>query len=276
MNENLECSDEEKNLENEFLKIKLKLQHGGEYHTMDNDPGVPVEIENQFLNNIMEFEKQYAERKEIKIFDRIERPGHFKPVNEIPADEIEDAWDILNGYLQKYGIQLSACSPNVSVRELYRFTTEELFDHEIDDMNIPGMMTCFIYDEFYPDHKYDNTRLAEDYINSIFSKHPVEWMRRLSDNNLRINEHDSLSKENFKEIINRWKEAYEDIKVNEIKDVNCAIDEKFCQVKGGYDITLRLPLEEIVLKGNWQVEFELDKEFEYWEVVGVQIPDVRY
>ena len=276
MNENFESSDEEKNLENEFLKIKLKLQHGGEYHAMDNDPGLPVETENQFLNNIMEFEKQYAERKEIKIFDRIERPGNFKPVNEIPADEIEDAWDVLDGYLRKYGIQLSACSPNVSVRELYRFTTEELFEHEIDDMNIPGMMTCFIYDEFYPDHKYDNTRLAEDYINSIFSKRPVEWLPRLSNNNLRLNEHDSLSEENFKEIINRWKEAYEDITVNEIKDVNCTIGEKFCQVKGGYDITLRLPLEEIVLKGNWQVEFELDKEFEYWLVVSVQIEGIKF
>ena len=279
MNENFESSDEEENLknENEFLKMKLMLEQGAQFGTMQTDGGLPANMENQFLRNIMEYEKQAAERKMIKIFDKIERPNHFKPVNEISDDEIENAWNDLDEYLQKYGIDLSVCSPNISDRELYRFTTEELFNHEMNDMNVPGMMSCFTYDEFYPDHKYDNTRYAvDDCIKVIFSKETIGWMPHLRSNNLRLNEHYPVSEENFKEIINRFKGVYEDIKVNEIKDVDFSINEKFCQVKGTYDVTFILPLEEIVLRGNWQVEFELDEDLGYWDIVNVQIEGINF
>jgi hypothetical protein len=100
-------------------------------------------VENEFLNYIIAYEKQAAERKTIKVFDRIGRPGHFKPVDAIPEDKIESAWNQLNAFLNKYNIDLAVCSPNISKRELYRFTTQELFDHAMDDLNVPGMTTCF-------------------------------------------------------------------------------------------------------------------------------------
>ena len=83
MNENFESPDEEENLknENEFLKMKLMLEQGAQFETMKTDGGLPADIENQFLRNIMEYEKQAAERKMIKVYDKIERPNHFKPVN---------------------------------------------------------------------------------------------------------------------------------------------------------------------------------------------------
>ena len=281
MNKNFEHSEEEEeeNLknENEFLKMKLMLEQGAKFGSMQTGGNLPPEIENQFLKNIMAFEKQAAEQKTIKVFDKIKRPGQFKPVNEILDDAIENAWNELDNYLRNYNIELSVCSPNVSDRELYRFTTEELFNHEMIDMNVPGMMSCFTYDEFHPDHKYDNTRTAtDDCIEIIFKKQPVEWMPHLRNENLRINDHYPLSEENFKEIINRFKEVYEDIKVNEIKDVDCTIDEKTCQVKGAYNITMVLPLEEIVLQGNWMVEFELDEDFGYWDIVNVQVEGIRF
>ncbi len=279
MNEKFESSDDEENLknENEFLKMKLMLEQGAQFGTAQTDGGLPPDIENQFLRNIMEFEKQSAERKMIKVFDKIERPNQFKPVNEIPDDEIENAWNGLDEYLKNYGIDLSVCSPNISDRELYRFTTEELFNHEMNDMNVRGMMSCFTYDEFYPDHKYDNTRYAvDDCIEVIFSKEPVEWMPHLKSNNLRLNNHFPVSEENFKKIINRFKEVYEDIKVNEIKDVDCFLNEKSCQVKGAYDIALTLALEEISLQGRWQLEFELDEDLGYWDIISVQIEGINF
>src|SRR5687767_10939002 len=104
--------------------MKLTLEQGAQFETMQNEEGLPADIENQFLNYIMAYEKQAAERKVIKVFDKIQRPNHFKPVNEISDEEIENAWNSLDEYLQKYGIELSVCSPNISDRELYRFTTE--------------------------------------------------------------------------------------------------------------------------------------------------------
>lgn len=278
MNKNIDPFEEEENLknENEFLKIKLQLEQGAQFGAMETDDVLPANLENMFLRNIIEYEKQAADRKMIKVFDKIARPNHFKAVNEIPDDEIEKAWKDLDEYLHEYSIDLSVCSPNISKRELYRFTTEEFFNHEMDDMDLPGMMSGFIYDEFYPDHKYDNTRVAvDDCIGLIFTKKPIEWMPYMVGDNFRLNDHYPVSKENFKKIINRFKDVYEDIKANNIKAFDCSIDEKFCLVKGVYDITFILPLEETILKGNWQVEFELDKDLEYWNIVNVQIEKIN-
>jgi hypothetical protein len=279
MNENFESSDEEENLknENEFLKMKLMLEQGAQFGTMQTDPGLPAGAENQFLNYIMEYEKQAAEKKMIKVFDKIERPNHFKPVNEIPDHEIENAWNNLDEYLQKYGIDLTVCSPNISDRELYRFTTEELFDHEMNDMNVPGMMSCFTYDEFYPDHKYDNTRHAvEDCIGVILKKEHFDWMPVLKKENLRINDHYPVSEKEYINLINRFKEAYEDIQLQEMNDPVCTIQGNSCYVKGNYDVNLTLSSEEIFIHGDWRVEYEFDEALGFWEIVNVQIEGINF
>jgi hypothetical protein len=157
--------------ENKFLKMKLMLEHDAEFGNVKPDTELPPTVENEFLNYVMAFEKQAAERKTIKFFERIERPKHFKAANEIPDDEIDNAWNALDAYLNKYNIDLAVCSPIISKRELYRFTTEELFDYEMNDIFIPGGMTFFTYDEFYPDNIYDNTKIAlEDCIQCILKK----------------------------------------------------------------------------------------------------------
>ncbi|CAN5294758.1 hypothetical protein BH20BAC1_BH20BAC1_09950 [soil metagenome] len=272
MNENPRQSpgkNEEENLknENEFLKMKLMLEHGAEFETPQTKNDLPAEAENEFLNYIMEFEKQAAERKTIKVFDRIERPHHFKAVDEIMDDEIDAAWDELGNYLNKYNIDLAVCSPNIDNRELYRFVTEELFDYEMNDIFIPGGMTCFTYDEFYPDHKYDNTRYAvDDSIKLILKKSPLDLLMWFRKENLTLNNHCPLTEKKFKEIINRFKELYEDIRLNDITNVDCVIDDNICHVRGMYDVTLVLPGEEINLKGKWIVEFELHEEFGFWQI----------
>ena len=279
MNENFESSKEEENLknENEFLKMKLMLEQGAQFGTMQADSELPAGIENEFLNYIMAYEKQAVERKMIKIFDKIERPNHFKPVNEIPEDEIENAWNNLDEYLRKYSIELSVCSPNISDRELYRFTTEELFNHEMNDMNVPGMMSCFTYDEFYPDYKYDNTRHAvEDCIEVILKKKHFDWMPLLKKENLRINDHYPVSEKEYINLINRFKDAYEDIQLQEMNDPVCTIEGNSCYVKGNYDVTLTFSSEEIFINGEWMVEYEFDEDFGFWEIANVQVEGINF
>jgi len=89
--------------ENEFLKMKLMLEHGAKFGGNENSE-LPAELENAFLNNMAAFEKQFEEHKTIKVFDKIGRPEHFKPVNEIPDSEIDKAWSELRDYLNEYGI----------------------------------------------------------------------------------------------------------------------------------------------------------------------------
>ena len=92
--------------------------------------------------------------------------------------------------------------------------------------------------------------------------------------NLRINNHYPLSEKEYINIINRFKEAYEDIKQNDLTTIDCVIEDTNCQVKGNYDVTLVLPSEEIIVKGKWSVEFNWDDD--YWEIVNVQIEGINF
>ena len=262
--------------ENEFLKMKLMLENGATFSGNENNE-LPAEMENQFLNSIIAFEKQFDERKTIKVFDKIGRPGHFKPANEIPDDEIEKAWEDLHDYLNENSIDLAVCSPNISVRELYRFTIEELFEHETDDMDMPGWTTNFIYDEFHPDPVYDNTRAAtDDCIDYILRKRPMEWMPHFKKDGLRLNKHYPLTEDELKNIVNGFKMAYDDLEINEIADINCLVDEKQSTVTGTYSVTATLGKDEQILTGNWKVILSFDEEIGYWYIVEVEIEGINF
>jgi hypothetical protein len=134
--------DEKIKAENDFLKMKMMLEQGAQFGGTGNG-SMPVKMENDFLNYIMAFEAHAANPKTIKVFDKIGRPQHFKPVNEIPNDAMEQALVELRTYLGAYGISLSVCSPNISTWELYRFVIEELFDYDMNDFDYPGVQTSF-------------------------------------------------------------------------------------------------------------------------------------
>lgn len=262
--------------ENDFLKMKLMLEKGAHFgggNLKELDPGV----ENQFLSNIMEFEKQFEDCSQVKIFDKLGQPGHFPPASEIPDEAIEKAWEDLSAFLFEHGISLGACSPNISARELYRFTIEELFQEEIDDINIPGMMQGYIYDEFHPDHVYDNTRLAkEECIDLILRKDPLQWVHHFKTTDLWLNDHHPLSIEEFKDLVNQFKSAYDRLEVKELAETACVIEEKECRVTGSYKILVAPEKEIYTLSGNWEVEFELEEEMGYWYISKVRVEGIGF
>jgi hypothetical protein len=271
------AGDDRLKAENEFMKMKMMLEKGAEFYSEKEGNELPAELENMFLSNIMEFERQFEQHKTIKIGDKIGRPAHFKPVADIPDSEIGDAWKKLSQHLQQHGITLDACSPNITPRELYRFTQEELFEYEITDMNIPGMMQGFIYDEFHPDYVYDNTRAAIEYgMKQLLSKTPVEYLFAFSRANLRLNNHHSLSEDQFKILINQFKEAYDEIGEPEISHADCMIDRNICVVKGEYSVTATLSGEPIHLSGKWLAEFELHQELGYWYIHTMVVEGIQF
>jgi hypothetical protein len=269
--------DEKLKAENEFLKMKLMLEKGASFGSMETESELPPQIENQFLNYITEFEKQSENPRSIRLFDKIERPAHFKPVAEIQNEEMDAAWKELSGYLNKYQISLDVCSPNISTRELYRFTTEELFEQEMDDMSIPGMTHGFIYDEFHPDPVYDNTKAAtEDCINYILEKRPIEWTPHFNKENLRLNQHHPLTIDQFKNIVNQFKFAYDELEINEITGPYCVVNMKDSLVSGTYKITATVAKETVTLSGQWKVLFERDEELSYWYITEVNIEGIAF
>jgi len=270
-------SDEEKlKAENEFLKMKMMLEQGAVFGK-GTEKEISPTVENDFLQYIIAFEKQEADPKYIKVYDKIKQPTHFKPVDEIADEDIESAWEDLAGYMNKYDINLSVCSPNISDRELYRFATEELFNHDTNDIHYPGMKTYFTYDEFYPDPYYENTQAATDEcIMYILQQDLMEWTHHFRKENLRLNNHYPITHGKLKEIVNQFKSAYDRITISQLTDTECIVDEDISTVKGMYEITATTSNETIQLSGAWQVNFEKDKDLGYWYINAIDIEEINF
>lgn len=270
-------SDEERlKAENDFLKMKLMLERGAEFEKAEGENELPADLENKFLKNILEYEKQFDQNKVTTVFDKIGRPDHFKPVNEISDDAIDEEWTHLHNHLVEHGIDLSVNNPNVSTRELYRFTTEELFEHETEDVNVQGMISGFLYDDFYPDYEFENTRAAvEDCIKMIFSTEPVKQIFGYA-KKITLNEHKDLNEEKFKGIINQFKEAFDDIDFHDAEALSCSIEETTCTVKGTYSATGIIGKDKLEWNNEWTVLFHFDDNLGYWEIVTVLIQNINF
>jgi len=159
---------EQLRIENELKKMKLMLERGAVFsESIDSNKLDPV-VENEFLRNIEAYEESFGNSEQISVYNFIETPA-YKLVETIPDSQIADELGKVMGILNEYGISLDTLC-EVEDRELYRFITEELFLHEIDNVRIKGMMSCFIYEEFHPNHEYDIRNTSTEGITSYLDK----------------------------------------------------------------------------------------------------------
>ncbi|MDZ4795599.1 MAG: hypothetical protein SGI83_15080 [Bacteroidota bacterium] len=265
-------NDEEKlKAENEFLKMKLMLENGAQFINIEKDSELSPVVENEFLNHIAEFEKQSENPKYITVFDKIENPTHFKPVADIPDAEIDEAWEKLSAYFEKYNLYLDVCSPKISNRELYRFATEELFQYEMNHMNIVGMRTGFIYDEFHPDLVYDNSRMVEQNLfRDIFSKSDLFYEIDYDKDDFVFNGKLYEDRKSFIEMINRFKSLFGEIEVVEHLTTSCEVNKDDCIIKGSYKAVAHNENGEMVFQGDFNVEL-IFNDMDYWYFKKIQI-----
>lgn len=275
-----DLNDEEKlKAENEFLKMKLMLEQGAQFGG-DGETKLPAELENEFLQNVMAFEKQFEERKTIKLFDKIGQPQQFKPENEIQDSEIDKAWNDLSNYLSEHGINLDTCSPNISSRELYRFTIEELFEHEMDDMNLPGWSTNFIYDEFHPDPIYESEKaVKEELFPALFKVEPVgDYFLCLYNKEILLNGTSYATSEEVKEAFNRFKSFFKKIELKELNIDNCeVVNEKKSVVRGKYKAVAKAIDDgaKLIFEGQFMIELIPD-DLGYWSIRDIQIRGINF
>ncbi len=178
--EESEDSLDDLRMENEIKKIKLSLEHGANFlNTSGNE--LPPEIESKWLDYMQQFEDQLSKRKKITIYELAGKP-QYKKVDDISDDEIENELKTILKTLTKSSVIVDTIC-DVDDRELYRFITEELFLEETNDIQIDGLLHCFTYEEYHPNHKYDITNVCTEFIDTILKKES-DWIPRA----LKLNE----------------------------------------------------------------------------------------
>jgi len=266
--------------ENDFLKMKLMLENGAEFGEIEANDEVSPQMENEFLKYIIEFEKQSADHKFIKVFDKINKPTHFRPVAKIKEEEIGKAWDDLLAWLNQYGIDLSVCSPNINARELYRFTTEELFEHEMSDLNIPGMTTNYIYDEFYPDPGYESEKVVKDELfPAIFSVEPLHgYFQWLFQDKVTLNGKLYTSGNDVKVVFDHFRSFFRQLKLEKFSIDRCDIKNNSKVIVTGRYESVAIPAgndEKIVFEGTFNIELFPDG-LGYWSIGNMIIEGINF
>lgn len=269
--------DDELRAENEVKKLKLELQHGAQFGM--NSAELPPEIEKQFLDNVLAFEKQYAENVQVKLYDFIGRPP-FIPAGQLSDVQIVEESLKLCNLLAENGIEVSLLAEYPDeVRLLYTFVTEELFEHEIDNVRLPGWTLNFIYEEFHPNHPYDIRRRCDEFIEYLFrdefpgaersDKFYIESSDLVSDEN-----NDSPFKRMVSPTLSNFFDAFPDRTLGEFEITTLENDNEFALVKFRINYTVHTESKEILqFSGNGQ--FVLSCKYEWWQIRKVDMPGLE-
>ncbi len=264
-------------MENEIKKIKLSLEHGADFSKFP-DAEMPPEIEGQFLDYIQQFEEQFANRKSILVYDMAGRPA-WKPVAEIPDEEISAELNRLMSVLHENAISVDTIC-DVEERELYRFITEELFNHETDDIQIPGMTHGFIYEEFHPNHEYDIKNRCTELVHNILDKEKElqsDFSGLAKDVEGRGKEKKNVhTREEVVEKISHFRDSFSSFTIHEFTLASIAVNEAKNDAIATWDISFSGTIdgsnETIELEGF--CFFSLKREYDWWVIYKMDMPGV--
>ena len=160
--------DPEQNLriENEILKLKMQAERGALFG--GNMEDLPPEMEAEFLKNVQQFEDSFDKANPITIHECIGRP-QYKKAEELKPDEVKDEISRVIELMHSKNIILEVLG-EYELSVIYKFITEELFQEKIREVNFPGYIHSFVYEEFHPNHNIDISRTAQDFLNHWFEK----------------------------------------------------------------------------------------------------------
>jgi hypothetical protein len=258
--------------ENEIKKIKLALEHGMDLSNSYSDADLPPEVEGEFLDYMQQWEDQFAQRKMIAIYDFIDKPA-FRPLPDIPEAEVGTELNRVLEILQQHSIVLDTLC-DVADRELYRFITEELFVLETNDIRIEGMMHCYTYEEFHPNHEYDIKNRCTELINHITDKEKDNTTEPwgLADN-ISIGESSFTKAELNQKIIN-FRDSFSAFVLHEFEytTINLNEEENVAEALAHIHYTGTIDGSGETMEFEGMCSFHLKCEYEWWTIDKLEMP----
>ena len=244
-------------MENELKRMKLDMQFGGDFSKKNNKSNLDPEKDGQFLDYVARYEEQYHNVKQKTVFEFLGNPEYRKS-QDIPDIEIKAELKKITELLGKKAIIVDTIC-KVDDRTLYKFITEELFIHDIDDMQIPGMNTHYIFEEFHPNHEYDIKKHAIDFIKSFLNKKSDYYENYL------VKEADIAG-------LNAFRDSFKSFKLKRFKIESLNFTSELATV----DFTISLigtidgTNENNLFSGDGKMN--LMNQWDYWCVLSVELP----
>lgn len=245
--------------DNKFKRLKLELEHNANFSAVN--PDIPPEVESMFLDNVMQFENQFKNSKQITILEKIGNRKFIKS-EHLTAEKLEEDLELLFTILEQHNIILDVLYDYENESKLlYDFITLEFINQETNDISIPGMMSHFTYEEFYPNHHEDLKKESLEF-----------WTRFLGEKNEHFDEFILGDLENTDELIN-FRDAFESFNnVNiDIEKIEINIEQE------NGSAVVKLNFEGIVdsqnkITFNCECVMSFRYQYEYWFLTEAEIP----
>lgn len=243
--------------ENELLKIKIMLELGADFDSPYSKlPDDPL-LENLFLKSMIDFHNAEENREMITVFEKLGSPKQYLPLTDIPEEKIEESWRALKNHLLKNRIEVIASNPKITSANLYKFTTDEIFNKKIEAVDLNGKINSFIYDIFHPDYEYENSCIALDYcIIPILLNQPELMLYSLTNHPLQINQYKFAKNELLVKCIEHLHKKYTSLEIVDVYNDLCVIENDQCCVSGTFIISCFIDQLPKMIEEKWEVFFE--------------------
>jgi hypothetical protein len=266
---NPEEEEREQGLRNQLKKLELAARYGADFS--EEPSGIPAQVEAQWLQYIEEFERHIQVAKKTTVREFIGNP----PVTEardISPEEVGVHVKHLLDLMESNGVVVNFLCP-VPDSEIYRFLTEELLDHEMDDFRIPGMSLHYIYEEFHPNDEYDVKMWSEHFLSGLFWLESDLISHLIANNGVMDADSMPVTSEQFKKDIECFRGSFASFEHPDLDVLSCTVNEDTAAVT--LSITWRGVLDEgtptVTRKGTSTVRLHKG-EFGSWEIVQVIVP----
>jgi hypothetical protein len=206
------------------------------------------------------------------IFEKLGSPKRFRNAMMIPDGLLAQELDLLRKILLENRIQLLVSSPNISDAELYRFMTGEFMDLRIANDGSP-LFHCFLYDDYHPDPFFDNEQTALNRCVRFILDKKLQADGSLFMEQFMINQYGLMLNHEAIQVINSFKDRYEEILILDLNAGKTSIRGKFCEVSGSHATGFIRGNKCLLRTGRWQVEFQLTVDSK-WKIYSVRIEDV--
>jgi len=261
-------SDDDLKASTELIRLKLEMDFNMK---ISDTSQLSPEVENKWLANIYKFEEQYKNSKPVKVVELLGRPD-FKKCDELTEVQIHEELGRVRSLLEEKHIALDCCC-EYNDRTIYKFITEELFDHETDNFFVEGMTWHFIYEEFHPNHTYDLNRHATQFIDTLLTRKWDEDYDVYKLSKVIALKGNELTQSTISAMILAFQGAHNFFEVEEIKieDVFVDLNNKIGRVNATIHY-VAYPRQDTprIFKGGGVIHFAYDSTD--WDICGFEIP----